>query len=189
MTEIIENKKRFLAVCEATASLIASEGCWHWWYRGMAKTWEGAKKNKKTSCAHFVSMCMQRAGYMPEGCTVYCRNDGRLIYQGVPKKARQAVFEHFLYIPCDLPLKKCKIMPGDILGIYDGKMQHMTVFRGYDENGETTWYDMGSDGTSDNSKKPAWLSTRTAGVFDRVVKTGGNDWGKVSFILRLKEEK
>lgn len=181
------NPEKFLGVCEDTARQIAEEGCWHWWYSSMSKNWEGARKDKKTSCAHFVSMCMQRAGLLPSGCTIYCRKDGKLMLQGPKEKTKQALSKHFYYHSCDCSLDQCRLKPGDVLGIYNGKTQHMTVFAGYNEEGQKLWYDFGSDGTTDMSKVFAWVSIRSRGTFNRIQKVGGNDWGKVSFILRLKK--
>lgn len=189
-TLTVINEKRspeeFLNICEDTARQIALDGRWCWWYSGMSKNWKDAQKNRKTSCAHFVSMCMQRAGLLPSGCVIYCRKDGKLIFQSPKAKTKKALFKYFRYISCQRPLDKCDLRPGDVLGIYDGKTQHMTVFAGYDAAGQTLWYDFGSDGTTDPTKILASGTFRTCGTFNRIQKVGGNDWGKVSFILRLR---
>lgn len=177
------NSTQFLSVCRNTAEYIVSEGNWIYISApGLPKSWEAAIKAepRRTSCANYVCLCMQRFGTLETGQMFYSNDAGRMVYQGnasVKAAAKKNIERHYDVISAGgiSDYSKAGLRAGDIC-LWNG---HTNVYAGKDEKGRDTWYDFGRAGTSDGRPN--------SGSFTRVMKTGKVNH-RLYTVLRQKDQ-
>ena len=172
--------EQFLKICEETAKYIIDH---KWIYisaPGLPQTWAAAKKEKKgrTSCAHYVCLCMQRFGTLKPHEMFYSDGVGKIKYQyGSHKKSAEKHIKQYydiIKVGGKKNYRKYLKKPGDIC-LWNG---HTCVFAGFNDKNEETYYDFGRGGTSDGKPR--------SGPFVRLKKVGKQNH-KLYWIFRLKE--
>lgn len=169
----------FLRVCNNLATMIAKDGNWIYSNRNNKKSLADARANSRTTnCAHFVSLCMQQFGTIPQGYTFYSYTDGELKFQPLHLPAEKVIMEslnkyYTIIKPNGKKVSQLNLQPGDVC-CYKG---HVNVYAGKNSKGVMTWYDFAASGTSDGKKD--------SGYFVRILKTG-NSSSQVYTIFRLK---
>lgn len=158
----------FLSMCRDTAEYIVGEGNWLYISApGLPKSWAASVKAKprRTSCANYVCLCMQRFGTLDAGQMFYSNDAGKVVYQGnsrTKEAARKNIGKYYetIHVGGRADYSGIGLKAGDIC-LWNG---HTNVYAGKDGKGKDIWYDFGRAGTSDG--KP------NSGYFNRLVKTG-----------------
>lgn len=169
----------FLQVCKNVATTIVNDRNWIYSNSNNKKSFPDARANSRTTnCAHFVSMCMQQFGTIPQGYTFYSYTDGELKFQPLHLPAEEVIMEslnkyYTIIKPNGKKVSELNLQPGDVC-CYKG---HVNVYAGKDSKGVMTWYDFAASGTSDGKKD--------SGYFVRILKTANSN-SEVYTIFRLK---
>ena len=171
----------FLEVCHNVASTIVSDGNWIYSKNNNKNTFVDSRNaaRRNTDCAHYVSMCMQQFGTLPQGYRFHSdKATNQISYHPNNAKGKQVIEQAFAKYYNVLkyngvPANQLDLKPGDIC-CYSG---HVNVYAGKNSAGKSMWYDFAPGGTSDGKEE--------SGYFTRVVKTGEMRM-KVYTVLRLK---
>lgn len=170
----------FLQVCNNVATLIVNDG--DWVYSNSNNKYSileaRAQQKRVSNCAHFVNLCMQQFGTLPQNYGFYSDPNANLVFKPLHLPSETVVMEtvNKYYEVIKVGGKKpgeLNLKPGDICCY----KSHMNVYAGKNSKGVMTWYDFARSATSDGKEN--------SGSFVRIMKTG-NSSTLVYTILRLK---
>lgn len=171
----------FLQSCAKITNIIITDGNWIYSNSGLLKNFNDARNApvRKTSCAHYVCMCLQDFGIFDANMTFYSDSKAAIKYEGssAQKKATEerllAVFD-IIDLGEGIVAKEANLQPGDIC-LYK---EHTNIFSYYDSDGNPWWYDGGRNSTSDGKVE--------SGVFTNMYRACTYSTKPVKKILRMK---
>lgn len=150
-------------------------------YKKDADSWASAKKYKKETCATMVSQALQETGVLKPKTMIWSTEDGNVGYIAHGKNKVSEVkkrLKKYMYIKRVKKLfKKCKddLIPGDVI-VWK---HHISVFAGFDKNGNAVFYDSGRNAT---------YSVKVGSQFKKCHKVRNMDNVKVYYIIRFRKK-
>ncbi|MEE1227789.1 MAG: hypothetical protein U0K57_02360, partial [Lachnospiraceae bacterium] len=166
--------KDYLDKVKEMGDAIVSEK-WIYSNQNVSRTFHGAESgnNRKTNCAHAISMSMQLFGTLKKGQTFYTNNSGHIVANSV---VREQIKKNYEVIKVDAKrnAKGVDLKPGDIC-LWNA---HVSVYVGKTSDGKNQWYDFGKHSTT----KPR----SEGGTYTTYVRNG-NPGQTLYQIYRLKD--
>lgn len=166
--------KDYLDKVKEMGDAIVGDKNWIYSNSNVSRTFAGARKgNRRTNCAHAISLTMQEFGSLKRGQTFYTDSSGNIVANNVVKKRIEDYYD-IIKVNGVRNAKGVKLQAGDIC-LWNA---HVSVYVGT-SGGKKQWYDF--------SHKSTTNTHGDGGTYVRYDRSG--DPGQTLYqILRLKDQ-